>query len=277
MAQNTKLLDVIVDEKQHLRLSLAENVEVRRMRHSEYLYVCIVSLFNFGRMFPGDVKTATKAVTEAEIDDPLMIYMHDTPDARDTRFNRWINRFRYALGMHQWVLRNMGLVVDNGHALVCNQPAPEADKRSKFDQLLDKLFRLADKALVAVGQTKQQRRRLAEAHATLDRFVEEMLGADAPKMRAVNSLVTAEAFRRRGYGGALVDAITHMADAEGRSTYLLSSNPINTEFYNAHGFFSLAEVLIGENDPTWEKPPISIPLVRLCVVPFKDCLLIGVF
>lgn len=95
-------------------------------------------------------------------------------------------------------------------------------------------------------------------------------------MRCVNALATHPDFQRRGYGGALVDAVTSLADAEGRSTYLFSSNPINTEFYNSHGFFTLAELLVGEDEPTWKKPPVPIALVSIPMIclPWNSVLIV---
>lgn len=97
----------------------------------------------------------------------------------------------------------------------------------------------------------------------LEAVVTELLGDAAKEMRTVDSLATDPDFQRRGYGGALVDYITSLADEEGRATYLLSSNPINTEFYNSHGFVEIGKAMIGEGNPTWTAPPLPILLVRV--------------
>lgn len=80
-------------------------------------------------------------------------------------------------------------------------------------------------------------------------------------MRVINSLATNPDFQRRGYGGALVDEVTRRADKERRSSYLISSNTANTEFYNSHGFFTLAETVVGDNNPSWKGAPIPMPLM----------------
>lgn len=103
--------------------------------------------------------------------------------------------------------------------------------------------------------------RYTDLEDKMNQFAADHLGEAFRSMRSVNALATHPDFQRRGYGGALVDAITSLADAEGRSTYLFSSNPINTEFYNSHGFFTLAELMVGDDDPTWKKPPVPIALV----------------
>lgn len=103
----------------------------------------------------------------------------------------------------------------------------------------------------------------------MNKFAADHLGEAFRAMRSVNALATHPDFQQRGYGGALVDAITSLADAEQRSTYLFSSNPVNTEFYNSHGFFTLATLLIGGDDPSWKKPPLPITLVNTCAAFFS--------
>lgn len=51
------------------------------------------------------------------------------------------------------------------------------------------------------------------------------------------------------------------ADAQGRTTWLLSSNVANMAFYNYLGFHTVGTVYIGLGDPTWTKPPIRVDVV----------------
>lgn len=104
---------------------------------------------------------------------------------------------------------------------------------------------------------------MEEIKTKVEGIVVELLGDAAKDMRNVDSLGTDPDFQGRGYGGALVDYITGLADAEGRSTYLLSSKPINTGFYNFHGFVEIGKVFIGEGNPTWKGPPLSVLLVSV--------------
>ncbi|OCB89551.1 hypothetical protein A7U60_g3243 [Sanghuangporus baumii] len=222
---------------------LAEKVVVKRLRNR-------------------DIRRASRTLITGIEDDPLAKYIRETPDARNTKLYNRIQRLQFAIGVSQWARRKWGLAVNHGRAVVCAVPAPEASKKSKIDRKIDELYRLINRALDIVGKTEMQRRRFDEVSKKLDKFAEEILGADWRRMRCVNALATAPEFQRRGYGGALLDAVTKLADAEGRSTYLLSSNAAaNTEFYNAHGFFIIAEILIGDDDPTWKGPPIPVPLM----------------
>lgn len=51
------------------------------------------------------------------------------------------------------------------------------------------------------------------------------------------------------------------ADAEGRATWLCSSNLANTEFYEQCGFVGVRDFTLGEDDPTWTKPPVVARVV----------------
>lgn len=42
----------------------------------------------------------------------------------------------------------------------------------------------------------------------------------------------------------------------------MSSNINNTGFYNSLGFMAAADVLLGDNDPDWNAPPVVIKIVR---------------
>lgn len=52
------------------------------------------------------------------------------------------------------------------------------------------------------------------------------------------------------------------ADEQGRATYLISSNILNTGFYNSCGFVGVADVVLGDNNPTWHKKPVIVKIVR---------------
>ncbi|KAL5527802.1 hypothetical protein ACEPAG_6603 [Sanghuangporus baumii] len=247
-----KFLDT--DEKQLLRYLALEDA-----LSSNYLLAEKVVVKHLRRR---DIRRASRTLLTSIEDDPLEKYIRQTPDARDFKLYKGVQRLQFAIGVSQWTRRKWGLTVNRGKAVVCALPAPEASKKSKVDRKIDELYRLIARALDIVGKTEMQRRRFDEVSKKLDKFTEEILGADRQRMRSVNALATAPEFQRRGYGGALLDAITKLADAEGRSTYLLSSNAAaNTEFYNAHGFFTIAQILIGDDDPTWKGSPIPVPLM----------------
>lgn len=54
---------------------------------------------------------------------------------------------------------------------------------------------------------------------------------------------------------------TLQADAISQGIYLISSNVVNTTFYNSYGFLSVAQFTLGEDNPTWQEKPVEIHLV----------------
>ena len=50
-------------------------------------------------------------------------------------------------------------------------------------------------------------------------------------------------------------------------TYLISSNvKANTGFYNSVGFFTVKEVLLGDDNPAWKEPPVVFAIVSVCML-----------
>lgn len=112
-----------------------------------------------------------------------------------------------------------------------------------------------------------------------------MLGEREKDMVHLGLLATAPAAQGRGYGTQLIKSITDIvsvysipitcrmfnsrqADAEGRATHLTSSNMKNVPFYESLGFKIVGEILLGDDDPTHDGPPIHVPLV--CNVPTES-------
>lgn len=203
-----------------------------------------------------------QTISEANQYDPCTLYFHDTPDAKNTPGKERLERLKWNLVISQWVRVRTGITVNGGRAVAVVLPAPVNTKpRRPFDRLLDRIHTVVIGVLDKVTRSKEQQKRLDEISSKLDAIVEATLGERVKEMFSVNALSTHPAYQRRGYGSALVNAITHQADIEGRATYLLSSNIANTGFYNSLGFITVAEAQIGSENPTWHKPPIPVPLM----------------
>ena len=81
-------------------------------------------------------------------------------------------------------------------------------------------------------------------------------------MIAIEHVGTSPEKQGHGYGTALCKIATAQADARGMKSYLVSSNiKTNTGFYNNLGYFSAAKVVLGEDNPTWHKEPVTIEIV----------------
>lgn len=47
----------------------------------------------------------------------------------------------------------------------------------------------------------------------------------------------------------------------GQTTMVQSSDLHKTEFYKVHGFKSVADVVLGDQNPTWHDVPVTIKIV----------------
>ena len=52
------------------------------------------------------------------------------------------------------------------------------------------------------------------------------------------------------------------ADSRGRDLWLHSSNVANNPFYQSHGYEIIEEVKVGEDNPTWDREPVVVAIVR---------------
>jgi GNAT superfamily N-acetyltransferase len=82
-------------------------------------------------------------------------------------------------------------------------------------------------------------------------------------MICLEGLATHPDHQGKGYGGTILDTIASFADTQDRAIYLLSSNNANTFFYESHGFDTAVEIVLGDNDPTWDKKPFIIKIVSV--------------
>jgi hypothetical protein len=53
------------------------------------------------------------------------------------------------------------------------------------------------------------------------------------------------------------------ADDTSHVTWLVSSETANTAFYNSHGFMVVTQFVIGDDNPTWARLPITVSIVCL--------------
>jgi N-acetylglutamate synthase-like GNAT family acetyltransferase len=104
--------------------------------------------------------------------------------------------------------------------------------------------------------------------------MEKALGSRAKEMMLLRHLATDPSCQGRGYGGALVDYMNTLADEEDLAMSLLWSNIANNDFYYSHGFIAIADFSLGDNNPTWEKEPVVLTLVGICLHVFRFVLLV---
>jgi hypothetical protein len=51
--------------------------------------------------------------------------------------------------------------------------------------------------------------------------------------------------------------------------WLVSSTPDNTPFYNAQGYVTLSNIILGDDDPARAANPVILPLVSLALYEFE--------
>jgi len=109
--------------------------------------------------------------------------------------------------------------------------------------------------------TPQQRERRKEIDSKTADAIAEAIGDRVKEMLYIDGLATAPAEQGRGYGGAVLDSVTKEADAQKRMTWLISSNILNTGFYNSHGFATVGTFVVGDKNPEWKEPPIIVSIM----------------
>ncbi|KAI0787152.1 hypothetical protein BC629DRAFT_494314 [Irpex lacteus] len=210
------------------------------------------------KMHFGDIPTAIRVAEEALVEDPLQHYLRDTPDAHTGLFTE---EWRFEVGVHfsQTVRKGQTLVIGDRDvdAMVTYRPAHEID--DGIDNIVKAVMPFVG-AVQSQMLSPQQRERAA-TFAKAFREAVASVGDRIKEMVLLSGLVTRPAKQGRGYGSACVTAITDLADKEGRATWLGSSNVANRGFYESLGFVVIAQITLGETDPTWNEAPLVSDLM----------------
>ncbi|KAJ3518079.1 hypothetical protein NLJ89_g93 [Agrocybe chaxingu] len=201
-----------------------------------------------------DVWNAAKSWYDAFSDDPMIGYLNDGQKGNPT-----VHKVSTTLIMSAWIRTKVVLTVDGGTSVIVATPAKRGPTNPAHI-IIDTLLKWFFSSLQAV-KSHEQRKRYAEARTKLDKVVAETIGDRAKDMIFINLLCTAPPSQHRGYASALLATITGQSDSFGQAAWLESSNVLNTEFYNSHGFYTVGEALLGEENPTWTDKPVA---VRVC-------------
>ncbi|KAI0953478.1 hypothetical protein AcW1_007684 [Taiwanofungus camphoratus] len=201
-----------------------------------------------------DISNAVHTIIEANKSDPLISYLLKTPDTTKSikgriRLDVYL---RIAYGVHKHTV----FTIDHGDAIVFY-----ALSRRPKQRLFDRISSAIEKAITKLMISKEQNIRRQEWSEKLDATVKEALGDEFDSMINLTNLATVPEKQGRGYGTALVRHVTAQADVQQCSTWLTSSNVANTKFYESCGFLTVAEILLGDNNPMWGKPPIVVPVM----------------
>jgi len=119
--------------------------------------------------------------------------------------------------------------------------------------------------------------------------IRQAIGERVKDMVKILVLATESGSQGRDYGGTLLDSVTslvsriieiilklsdepmYQADLMGQTTMVQADDHHKINFYKAHGFKSVADVVLGNQNPRWHDVPVTIKIVSS---PKSYCLLL---
>ncbi|KAH9946942.1 hypothetical protein B0H21DRAFT_740954 [Amylocystis lapponica] len=190
--------------------------------------------------------------------DPMIRYFaYDMPNFSRTRF-----RFQYGLifrlQLFPAVYTRRVLTIGEGDAFVSF--TPPGKQQGVIERVVSAVAGWLEKVLRSINTAELKHRRTEYADK-LGVAIKSAFGDNVNNMMSLDSISTIPSKQGRGYGRELVRSVTAKADAEGRSTWLVSSNVANTTFYGRCGFSVAGQFALGDSNPLWDKGPIIVRVV----------------
>ncbi|KAH9846936.1 hypothetical protein C2E23DRAFT_536646 [Lenzites betulinus] len=192
-----------------------------------------------------DIPRGADTIHRAFLEDSLMVYFTtvDTAPFAEARA-----KARYYLMFDSGIRQNRVLTVDAGKAAMKYQiPGGPGDPWPHV---------YAEAVLRKVADTRELTKRLIEFVEKVKELVLDAFGEKVADMYEIQSLGTAPEVQGRGYGSALVTAVTDMADADGHDVWLVTTDAY--AFYEGLGFSIIRSATLGDENPTWEGEPVPI-------------------
>jgi len=211
------------------------------------------------------VPKAAQTWVDAFADDPIRRYIGETPDYKGDKspyYNAIQNIIHRAM-VALWIRTKIAKTVDQGASLITATYAEnshEGRHRSPSDRFFDFVATAFVQGLEKC-QTPKQRERYEEDKRKSKAVVQNTIGDNVKDMMYVNGICTSPASQGRGYGGAVLDSVTAIADAQRRAIWLISSNINNTGFYNSHGFITVGTYVLGDKNSEWHDAPVLVSIM----------------
>ncbi|KZT74806.1 hypothetical protein DAEQUDRAFT_719987 [Daedalea quercina L-15889] len=209
---------------------------------------------------PNAITTCNKAFEH----DPRRRYLEDTPDARDETLHDMRTWYRPLIGFQLFAAAvvDRAWCINRGDSIATygNPTVPLTARQI----LMARLMTIVAKVLMwllSISLPAEQNNRLQESEKKMSAAIQNTLGDRTKEMLSLNLLATAPESQGHGYATALVRAVTSEADSHGRCTWLISSNYVNTVFYEGLGFVPVREIILGDENPTWNKAPVVMLLM----------------
>ncbi|KAF9568932.1 hypothetical protein CPC08DRAFT_757143 [Agrocybe pediades] len=191
---------------------------------------------------------------EAFQHDPLVNYIRGR---KQTYLRRAALKMTCRIIILLWRHNEYILSVEGGTSIIV---AHLVGSKSPIGQTKDLLLKFVISLATSSG-TRLERKRSREAEEKMNKAAEEVLGDRVKEMVYVGLLATSPKSQGHGYGSALLEEVTRITDYYGQATWLKSSNIRNTDFYNSHGFLTVATATIGDEDPDWQEGPVVVSIM----------------
>ncbi|RDB26987.1 hypothetical protein Hypma_005108 [Hypsizygus marmoreus] len=206
-----------------------------------------------------NVFNAARTFAKTGAPDPVVRYIRN--NRNPTRPEQMSERLRIAAYLVLCIRTKIMLTVDKGIANVVGAPPQEITRRrdviTKIVQWITQVLR-CHRDLTIKPEERERRKELEDK---MSEAVKRTFGDRVDTMWYVESLCTDPEHQGRGYGGALLDSVTTLADWASQTTWLQSSNINNTAFYNMHGFVTVETVVLGDQNPTWNEAPVVVSIM----------------
>lgn len=197
-----------------------------------------------------EIPIAVKNIEDAFATDPIVSYVQGPLPT----WRKLLHCVEIALQLVADIRVRSALTVHGGDAVASIQFPGSEDKLHKF------LFAFWRRVNMGCA-TAEQNKRKKELGDKWMKAQKEAFGDRSEEMMHLYILATAPKKQGNGYGTALATSVTTKADSIGCATALLSSNVLNTEFYQSCGFSTVVEFTLGENNPAWKKSPVIARLM----------------
>lgn len=203
-----------------------------------------------------DLPNALRTLDDAFVNDPFHRYLRDTPDYNGGSLYHTAKQAENAIICNYYVASSGAWTVESGAAVVVYSPAKSTD--SRVDKAVHYVLGGALSQGARLTLTKEQLKRDEELQAKHKAALEQVLGNRQDEVFNLRILAVSPTKQGQGYGSALARTVTGIADAQRRATVLISSNPMNTGFYNSLGFIEKGQIILGDDSSTWQDPPVVL-------------------
>ncbi|KAI0335571.1 hypothetical protein GY45DRAFT_810819 [Cubamyces sp. BRFM 1775] len=215
---------------------------------SEYKSQLYGQNFEVTPMRHDDLVKATDATHRAFLNDSIIVY-YSSADTRPFREMR--NKVQCYLLLDDAVHKQRILTVNKGDAVMRYGTPGESKALNRWRAFLIGFITKLD--------TRELAKRKQEAEGKIEAMVKDAFGENVENMYEIRTLATAPEAQGRGYGSALVTAVTEMGDADGHDVWLITSDAYG--FYETLGFSVCRSSFVGGDNPRWKGKPIGIRIM----------------